>query len=288
MTGFCKTVATFGDLTCNVEVRSVNHRYLDTRIFLPKQFQHLEEELKKKVKAIISRGKVDIQLTLEAESDNAEMLKLNQPMWQNIKMLHQHICDDLGEEVGFNMTDLFGVKGLFVVEPEEKEEEQYRTLFIQAVEEGIKGLTTMRAREGELLYNEIITHLHHMNELVGSIPRYQAETVVKQKERLTKNLTELDLKYEQDDPRILQEIGLFLDRIDISEELERFRSHLVHLEEMLQSNHPVGRKLDFLMQEFNREANTICSKSCNSKLTSIAVDLKCEIEKIREQVQNIE
>ncbi len=288
MTGFCKTQVTHKDITCNVEVRSVNHRYLEARIHLPKQFQNLEELLKRQLKKMINRGKVDVYLQIAATEDQTENLSVSTPVWENFKSIVSMLEVDIGRGIQLNMADLLNVKGLLVYVPEEMDVADYETLFALAVEQGISELVKMREREGELLYKDIITHVNEMQVLIDSILFYKDEIVNSYCQRLKKNLKNLNLTYEQDDPRIMQEIGIFMDRADITEEIERFKTHLVQLRELLNGNNAVGRKLDFILQELNREANTICSKSTHVQLTQIGVALKCEIEKTREQIQNIE
>jgi len=288
MTGFCKTEVTLGDLTCDIELRSVNHRFLEARIFLPKQFQYLDEELKKQLKKSVRRGKVDISLTVNGVKQSQEKLVINPALWENLKNIKKELQTDLQQELDISMSDVLGVKGLLVYEQEEIQVEDYEQLFQEALEKGIQGLLAMRAREGELLQQEILTHVVKLQELVAQVPKFEAEVTEKYRQRLEKNLQYLDVKYDQHDPRIMQEIGLFLDRSDVSEEIERTRTHLTHLGELLNLEEPVGRKLDFMLQELNREANTLCSKASCSEMTAVGVEMKCEVEKIREQIQNIE
>jgi uncharacterized protein (TIGR00255 family) len=146
----------------------------------------------------------------------------------------------------------------------------------------------MRQREGELLFNDIMGHVENLQQLINKVPQFKEDVVESYRQRLANNLEKLQIKYDKNDPRILQEVGIFMDRADITEELERFGSHLVQMRELLEGDLAVGRKLDFILQELYREANTLCSKANHIQVTQIGVDLKCEIEKIREQVQNIE
>lgn len=288
MTGFCKTEITYQDLMCNIEVRSVNHRYLEARVFLPKQFQYLEDHLKKVIKKKLSRGKVDINLQLNEESVLEERLYVERNTWENVQSILEMLEKDTGRSIDVSLSDLLQIKGLLAYQQEEKETETYESLFEQAINQGIEELVVMRQREGELLYKDIIEHVDSMQDLISRIPEYSTEVIEAYKQRLKNNLEKLEVKYNPDDPRIMQEIGIYMDRADITEELERFGSHLVQLREMLQSDEPVGRKLDFMLQELYREANTLCSKAGHTQITQVGVDLKCEIEKIREQVQNIE
>ncbi len=288
MTGFCKTEVEYKNLTCNVEVRSVNHRFLEPRIHLPRQFQYLEENLKRLLKQKISRGKVDVYLQLDEANSLEEKLALDPNTLKNVNSIIGLIEKDIGRDLQVHLADLLQVKGLFSYDQEEKAVEDYEVLFSQAVEKGAEELIKMRYREGELLFSDIMEHVELLHKYIDQVPELRGEVVESYRQRLKKNLENLKLKYDEDDPRIMQEVGIFMDRSDITEEIERFGSHLVQLRELVQSDEPTGRKLDFLMQELYREANTLCSKANHIQVTQIGVDLKCEIEKIREQVQNIE
>ncbi len=288
MTGFCKSDVTFNDITCDVEVRSVNHRFLELKIHLPRQFQSMEEMLKKQVRKMISRGKVDVYLQLNGQNSQNEKLSVAGPVLENFKALIGILEKDIGRKVDINMSDLLHVKGLMVYEQDEKDPELYENLFSMAVEEGINELVKMRKREGDLLNTEIMTHVEKLQSLMQDVPAYLKEVLKNYSQKLKRNLKTLEVKYDPDDPRIMQEIGIFMDRSDITEEIERFNAHLVQMRELLVKEIPVGRKLDFILQELNREVNTLCSKSNHIQITQTGVELKSEIEKIREQIQNIE
>jgi uncharacterized protein (TIGR00255 family) len=279
---------THNDLVCGVEVRSVNHRFLESRIFLPKQFQYFEENLKKKLKQKLNRGKVDVSLQLNEEISLGEQMYVESKIWENVKSIISLLEKDIGRDFKVNLSDLLQVKGLISYRQESKETGEIELLLEKALDAGIDELIKMRQREGELLYKEISVHVEELQSLINKIPEFQADLVESYKQRLKTNLENLQLKYDKDDPRILQEIGIFMDRADITEELERFGTHLIQMRELLEGEVAVGRKLDFILQELHREANTLCSKASHIQVTQIGVDLKCEIEKIREQIQNIE
>ncbi len=289
MTGFCKAEIQHQNLSCSIEIKSVNHRFLDARVHLPKQFQHLEEILKKQLKGPLQRGKVDVYIQVEKDKEEKEQLKLDEIVWKNVKAIVSDIEQDIGKTVQINLSDLMNVRNLLSYDQGETEElEPYQALFEAAIQKGIEELTKMRQREGELLFKELNLHLRNMTELIQGIAAHKEEALENQRLKLQKNIESLGTKYQEDDPRILQEIGIYLDRSDITEELERFNSHLMQMNELFQSQEAVGRKLDFILQELNREANTLCSKSNHISITQIGVNLKSEIEKVREQVQNIE
>ncbi len=288
MTGFCRSEVIYKDIACSVEIRSVNHRFLDAKVHLPRQFQYFEETLKKQVKSSLNRGKVDIYLQFDEETEKDEKLSINAPFWENVKSTVKVLEEDLDRTIQVNLSDLLNMKGLLVYDREEKDTEVYEKLFAMAIERGIEDLTTMRKREGQLLHKELMRHVETLQRLIKEVPQFRETVVENHKQRLRKNLKTLGLKYEQDDPRIMQEIGIFLDRSDISEEVERFNTHLIQLRDLLENDGPAGRKLDFILQELNREANTLCSKANHTLITQTGVELKSEIEKIREQIQNIE
>lgn len=288
MTGFCKTEAQNEDQTCNIEIRSVNHRFLEARVSLPSELQYLSESLKKQLKKQLSRGKVDVSISVKNESHSEVALTLNANLWNSVKQLHQKVEADLGRQVDISMSNILGVKDLVSYDTPKFESEKCETFIKDSLEKAVIELIKMRQYEGELLFKEIDNHLNCLKTNIDLIPQYLEEMAVKFKERLIRNINKLNIDVSADDPRIIQEIGIFADKSDISEEIERFNTHLIHFRKLIDSEEAVGRKLDFLTQELNREANTICSKSNHTKVSQIGVELKSEIEKIREQIQNIE
>lgn len=288
MTGFCKTEAQNEDFSCNIEIRSVNHRFLEGRVNLPGEFQYLSETLKKQLKKQLSRGKVDVSITIKNESQSDLKLILNKGVWDSVKQLKSEIEADLGCEMEMSMSNVLGIKDLVSYETTKLDTEKHEAFLKDALAEAIVELIKMRQYEGELLYKEIDGHLDNLQTNIDLIPQYMDEMAVKFKDRLIKNISKLNIDVSADDPRIIQEIGIFADKSDLSEEIERFNTHLIHFRKILNGEEAVGRKLDFLTQELNREANTICSKSNHTKVSQIGVELKSEIEKIREQIQNIE
>ncbi|MGK0288812.1 MAG: hypothetical protein ACI86H_000233 [bacterium] len=288
MTGYGKVDVQIEKLSCTAEARSVNHKFLEVRIKLPKEYQSFEESLKAIVRKKLRRGKVDIQLNcLESENNTSELIVDEEILSNTAKVLNT-IEEKLDRKVSLNFNDLFGVQGLLKYETEKIDIKKIEELFISATSQVCDSLQTMRKREGELLQEKIKEMLVICQEKIDQVPLHSDEVIQVQKNRLQKNLEALSAKYKEDDPRILQEISFFMDRCDISEEITRFNAHIIHFHELLEKNEPVGRKLDFLLQELNRETNTLCSKANHTKLAKLGVDLKCEIEKIREQVQNVE
>jgi len=288
MTGFFRADIQQDDLSCTVEIRSVNHRHLETKLYLPKSLQQLEEPLKRIVKQNLKRGKVDVALTYSLATGEQDLLEVSPTHLENLKKLKNSLEKELDAKISISMTDMFNMKGLLSYQPKELDAKEVLILFEKAVSEGVQGLIEMREKEGMLLEKSIREHLNKMDELINQVPNYSPILEEQYNTRISKRLSGLNLDFDSNDPRIQQEIGILLERSDVTEEVERFKAHLSHINDLLQSEEAVGRKLDFLLQEFNREANTICSKSGHSKLTEIGVQLKCEVEKVREQIQNIE
>ena len=275
-------------MTYHIEIRSVNHRYLEPRIRLPRQFKCFENELINQTKSAVSRGKLEIDITLKPAVLPQAKYSLNQVLWQNVCELIRIAGKHLDHQINVTLSDLFNVKDLLVPDSAEIDLEAFKNLFNKAIDEGMRGLIEMREREGQLLTQTILQHLVRMETYLEEIEKNKGKIVDKFKQKLQKNITQIAADYDENDPRILQEIGLFLDKSDITEEIERLNTHFTHFRELLDSNKAIGRKLDFLLQEFNREANTLCSKANHTKIARCGVELKCEIEKLREQVQNIE
>jgi len=288
MTGYCKVEVEHQGKTCTIELRSVNHRFLDARVFLPKAFSTMEEDLKKRLRSFVNRGKVDASLTLTSESAEEDRLMVDPLVMKNLKKTLSGFEAELKQPVSVALSDLLQVKGLIKYGLSEGDEYDYAGLFAKAVDQGGAGLQQMRETEGRLLNPVLRQHLDQLGKLIKAVPPLALELQAHAQNRLSQALTKLGLTLDVEDPRVMQEIGFQLDRADITEEIERFEAHLRHFDEILEADEPVGRKLDFLTQELNREANTLCSKSSSSKITEIGVNLKTELEKLREQIQNIE
>ena len=287
MTGFAKIESELDGLCATAEIRSVNHRHLEARIMLPKSFVHLEEGLKKVLKNEINRGKVDCQITLDLPEESKEKLQYNPGVFKNFMGLKDELEKELGT-LPITMSDLMQVKGLLEFKQVALDEEKVAQLFHDTVAKAATGLVEMRSREGELLAAGMLERLGLMKELILQVPQFREEVIESYKKRIQSSIEMLGSDYDPKDPKILQEVGIFIDKSDITEEIDRFHAHLTHFEDLMKTGEPVGRKLDFLLQEFNREANTLCSKASHAKIAEIGVSLKVEIEKIREQVQNIE
>jgi uncharacterized protein (TIGR00255 family) len=294
MTGFGRARREIEGLGLEVEVRSVNHRHLDLRVRLPRVLIDQETAIKKRLQANLSRGKVDVTVSLTS-SDTTRMLEIDEEIAaqyvaasEALRARHALGADGQTLEV----AALLGLPGVTRVVETEVESEGLVGPLRDAVEEATAALVSMRATEGEALSVEIEGRLGHVEELAAAFEARAGEVLAVAKQRLHKRAEQIKREVGLlDEARLHQEIVIAADRLDITEELVRLQSHVAQFRETLQSadrDHPVGRRLDFLLQELGREANTVGSKANDAPLAQDVVELKTELERIREQVQNIE
>ena len=285
MTGFGAADAQWETWICQVEIRSVNQRFLDIRCRLPLGFQTMEPEIKKQIKAVSSRGKIDCSIKLE-KGASEEKLKLNLERAQHYNELLTEFEALSGRKVGVDARDL---SSLNIIEenksgePPEKCEKMIRECLSRALE----GLQEMKEREGQAMQSDIQQRLSSCGNIVNSIEKLSQAEPERFRDRLQERFSQLTEGIEINPERLEQEIALLADRLDISEEVVRFRTHLEHMDEIL-SQREVGKKAEFLMQELNREVNTMASKSNHAGISQSSVEIKSELEKVREQLQNIE
>ena len=285
MTGFGAADAQWETWICQVEIRSVNQRFLDIRCRLPFGFQTMEPEIKKQIKAVSSRGKIDCSIKLE-KGASEEKLKLNLERAQHYNELLTEFEALSGRKVGIDARDLSSLNIIEEnksVEPPEKCEKVIRECLLRALE----GLQEMKEREGQAMQSDIQQRLSSCGNIVNSIEKLSQAEPERFRDRLQERFSQLTEGVEINPERLEQEIALLADRLDISEEVVRFRTHLEHMDDIL-SQHEVGKKAEFLMQELNREVNTMASKSNHAGISQSSVEIKSELEKVREQLQNIE
>ncbi len=285
MTGFGAADAQWETWICQVEIRSVNQRFLDIRCRLPFGFQTMEPEIKKQIKTVSSRGKIDCSIKLE-KGASEEKLKLNLERAQHYNELLTEFEALSGRKVGVDARDL---SSLNIIEenksgePPEKCEKVVRECLSRALE----GLQEMKEREGQAMQSDIQQRLSSCGNIVNSIEKLSQAEPERFRDRLQERFSQLTGDIEINPERLEQEIALLADRLDISEEVVRFRTHLEHMDDIL-SQREVGKKAEFMMQELNREVNTMASKSNHAGISQSSVEIKSELEKVREQLQNIE
>ena len=288
MTGYGRCVETVNGREFTVEVRSVNNRYLDCTVKLPRSLTFAEETVKQAVKAAISRGKVDVFITVRSEGGMEAKVTLNAAMVEGYLSAMKQMVTDYGVTDDISVSLLSRMNDVFSIEREEVDEEQLLSDLMGVVKQALENYNAMRATEGKALENDLRSRGETILSLVSQVEAGNAQTVVDYRTRLENKLKEVLANTAIDESRILTEAAIFADKVAVDEETVRLRSHLQQMNNMLTAGGAIGRKLDFLLQEMNRETNTIGSKCSDVRLARIVVDMKAELEKIREQTQNIE
>ena len=288
MTGYGRCVETVNGREFTVEVRSVNNRYLDCTVKLPRSLTFAEETVKQAVKAAISRGKVDVFITVRSEGGMEAKVILNAAMVEGYLAAMKQMVTDYGVTDDISVSLLARMNDVFSIEREEVDEKQLLSDLMGVVKQALENYNAMRAAEGKALENDLRSRGETILTLVSQVEAGNAQTVVDYRTRLENKLKEVLANTAIDESRILTEAAIFADKVAVDEETVRLRSHLQQMNNMLTTGGAIGRKLDFLLQEMNRETNTIGSKCSDVRLARIVVDMKAELEKIREQTQNIE
>ena len=288
MTGYGRAVETVNGREFTVEVRSVNNRYLDCSVKMPRSVSFAEDAVKQAVKAAISRGKVDVFITIKSEGENETKITLNAGVVQGYLEAMGRMVSEYGVKDDISVSTLSRLPEVFTVEREEVDEDQLKADLMQVVDKALESYNAMRAAEGAALDADLRSRGNTILNLVSQVESGNAQTVIDYRTRLENKLKEVLSNTAIDESRILTEAAIFADKVAVDEETVRLRSHLEQMNTMLTAGGAMGRKLDFLLQEMNREANTIGSKCTDVRLARIVVDIKAELEKIREQTQNIE
>lgn len=288
MTGFGRCQKTLGSRDITVEIKAVNHRYLEFSSRLPRSLGFIEDKLKAQVQSRIARGKVEVSVTVAEQKGSASRVTLNEELalsyLEELRIFARKngLTDDL------TLSDFCRLPDLFTTRMVEVDEDALWRDISETADGALDSFIAMRRREGEKLSADLAAKLYNILTLVEAVERRSPETVEAYRQRLYKKLGELLADRQIDDSRVLTEAALFADKVAVDEETVRLRSHIDQFRHILTLEEPVGRKLDFLVQEMNREANTIGSKAQDAEMARIVVELKSEIEKVREQIQNIE
>lgn len=288
MTGYGRAVETRNGREFTVEIRSVNNRYLDCSVKLPRMVSFAEEAVKQAVKRAVSRGKVDVFVSVKCEGGEQTSITLNTDVLAGYLKAMEQMVSEFGVRDDISVSTLSRLPDVFVVEKPEVDEDQLQADLLAVVETALEGYNAMRTTEGAALDNDLRSRGNTILELVAQVEAGSGKTVADYRTRLENKLREVLANTALDESRILTEAAIFADKVAVDEETVRLRSHLKQMNTMLTTGGAVGRKLDFLLQEMNREANTIGSKCTDVALAKIVVDIKAELEKIREQTQNIE
>ena len=288
MTGYGGAKGTVQGLELSIELKSVNNRFLDTSVRLPRTYLFAEEAVKAAVQRHISRGKVDVFVTVESAGTQDVVVKVNEPLLRGYLAALQQVSVICGVPNDASAMSLSRMPDVLTVEKAETDQDAVAAAITEVLEQALGEYDAMREREGEKLREDIASRVDTIERLVTRVEEESPRTVADYKARLEQKMREVLETAGIEESRILTEAAIFADKVAVDEETVRLRSHMAQMREMLAGDKPVGRKLDFLVQEMNREANTIGSKCQNADIAHVVVDIKAEIEKIREQVQNIE
>ena len=288
MTGYGRGESILHERAITVEVRAVNNRYLDCSVKIPRSFVFAEEKIKSKVQEFISRGKVDVFVSLDSSSAEKVNVTLNKPVADGYHSALEALRDAYALQDDISVSLLSRFPDVFVVEKAQTDLDEIAADILHVLELAIADFNVMRGKEGEKLAQDIHGRAQNIETLLAQVEAKGPETISEYRQKLERRMAEVLENTQIEESRILTEAAIFADKVAVDEETVRLRSHLAQLAEMLRDGGIIGRKLDFLIQEFNREANTIGSKCSDVEITRIVVEIKSEIEKIREQVQNIE
>ncbi len=288
MTGYGRAENTFNGCTITVELRSVNNRYLDCNVRIPRLYLFAEDAMKSRVQNTISRGKVDMFVTLDSTGADKVQVSVNRPVADGYYAALKQLSEDYGLSGEISVTLLSRFPEVLLAEKAEEDVERLAQDICSVLDKALVDFDQMRTREGERLREDILSRAAVIEDKVGLVERRSPQTVTEYRAKLEARMSEVLSNTQLDPARILTEAAIFADKVAVDEETVRLRSHIGQLREMLSKGGAIGRKLDFLIQEFNREANTIGSKCSDIEISGHVVDIKAEIEKIREQVQNIE
>lgn len=290
MTGFGRCETEVDGRAITVEIKSVNHRYFEFSCRTPRGYNFLDDKLKTFVNSRVSRGKIDMFVTVSAADDTPSEVTVNHSLVSGYLNAMKEISDTYGIENDATVVSLSRFPDVFTVHKAAEDEEKITAAVLKVAQTALDSFIAMRELEGEKMKADILSRANTILSIVEEIEKRSPQTVAEYETRLLDRIKQTleNLSVEVDEQRILTEVAVFADKVAVAEETVRLRSHFTQLNRFLEYSEPVGRKLDFIIQEMNREANTIGSKVQDATLAHKVVDIKSEIEKIREQVQNIE
>jgi uncharacterized protein (TIGR00255 family) len=289
MTGFGRGEAVRNNRTITIEMKSVNHRYCDINIRMPKVLFHIENKLKNIIKQEISRGKIDVFINYEDRSDKANSIVYNSNLTQQYMERFQEISQEFHIENDIKVSHLTRYPEVLVLEDQEQDDEEIlESLAEESLRMALMNVKETRSKEGQMLKTDLKTKLEDMLGYVDELKAITPKVIDEYRIKLTERISELTDQALVDPERIAMEVALYADKSCIDEEIVRLESHIVHMRDTLDADEAIGRKLDFISQEMNREANTVLSKANNIEVSNQGIELKTLIEKVREQIQNIE
>lgn len=288
MTGYGRSVQLVDGMNITVEIKSVNHRYFEFASRVPRSYGFLDEKLKSFFMGKLTRGKMECYVSIEQVEEPDTIVSLNHPLIKGYLAAYEELKDIYGLENNIKATDISRIPDAFTLRKETADEDRIWAAVEQVASQALAGFVAMREKEGERLREDVASRLDIILENVSFIEERSPETVKEYNEKLISRLRELLEDAHIDEQRLLTEAAIFADKIAVAEETVRLRSHISQMKSFLDADEAIGKKMDFLIQEFNREANTIGSKASDVEIARKVVAIKAEIEKIREQIQNIE
>lgn len=288
MTGYGSGNSEFNGKLFTVEVRAVNHRYSDFTIKYPRIYAFAEDDVRKRAAGVIRRGKADVFINVENKETQGGVVKVDVELARGYVEGLKRLSTELGLSFEGRAVDLLRVPDVFLVDKAEDDDDALLKAILEAEDEALKNFDNMRRTEGERLYDDMTEHLNLIEEMTLKIEERAPMIVAEYRDKIEARIKELTADVPYDEGRLLTEVAIFSDRVNVNEEIVRLKSHIAQMRTMLNSAEPVGRKLDFLIQEMNREINTTGSKSGDLETARLVIDVKAEIEKLREQCQNVE
>lgn len=288
MTGYGRSQKILNGRDISVEIRSVNHRYYEYTSRIPRTYSYIDEKLKAVLKTSVARGKVEVSVTINNIEGKDSQIAINKGVAEGYVTALRSISEELDLSDDLTLSNLIRIPDVFNIQKTPDDEEQICADVSEVTAEALERFVAMRETEGTRLKNDILEKADFIIERVKMVEELSPLTVEAYRNKLYKKLSEVLADKNLDEQRIITEAAIFSEKIAVDEETVRLRSHIAQLRDILESNEAVGRKLDFIVQEINREVNTIGSKAQDLNITKIVVDMKSEIEKIREQIQNVE
>ena len=288
MTGFGAGDAETPDFKVHIEIKAVNQRFLETNYHMPYSMNMFESHFMKKIKEYASRGKLDINIRFQDLRDKAVTVTVDKGLAAAYGQALQEISCQLALSAPVTAAQIASYPDVLKLNEENQNLEAAKPVLMEALEQALDGFVSMRQTEGKNIQQDLLARIATLENFVGELEKLAPDIVAAYRQRLDGLLTEYLAKEDIDESRIIQEIALFTDKVNYTEETVRLRSHFDQFRQIITADEPVGRKLDFLIQEMNREINTVASKANSAGAAQFVVDVKSEIEKIREQIQNIE
>lgn len=288
MTGFGRAKREIENRIYQIEIKSVNHKYNDISIRMPRSLSYLEDKIKKQISSSMARGKVDVFVSFENYSQEGKQVIINQELLQEYMEQFKKIAEENHLEVTFPITELTKLPEVLTLKETEQDEEKIEKEVFEVLGEAIANFVQMREQEGNKIKEDLSARIEKIKQQVEKISEYSTRLVEEYVVKLEQRIKEILKTDVVDQARLAMEVVIYADKCSVEEELTRLRSHIIQFQNLLEEKNAVGKKIDFLIQEMNRETNTIGSKSGSLEITNLVIHIKTELEDIREQVQNIE